>query len=243
MKKYLFVIIVLLFAQFSCYFNDVENAESENSSHSADYLLSYNFDESSGTTVLDSSGNGYNGIVSSVTRTGGKVNRAISFPLQNSVVIIDSLHYFNSMFTNAFGTFSIYSWINLSELNSSKRYVILGAYYDLDLSINIINNRFTILFSGNNLLQSSTSLQTNQWIHFVLTSDGNSIILYLNGVEDCSVNTTFPIANTGSALLIGGHDLGGSYNYTNSCLGIIDEFNIMKVALTADEVQQLYSSY
>jgi hypothetical protein len=243
MKKYLLFIFALCFMLTSCFFNDVENAESGNppTTPATDYLLTYNFDETSGTTALDSSGNGFYGTLFSAVRTDGKVNRAVSFPSENSLVLINFTvdNFYFLPLNNNLGSLTIYSWIKLNELNLTKEYIILRGYWlDEYLSIEIINKHLTILFSNTPYLQSTTTLQPDQWIHFVLTSDGNIIALYLNGQIDCSVNSTFPTSNNNEILYsIGGSDTG------NSCLGVIDEFNIMKIALTATQVQELYSKY
>ncbi len=234
MKRYLFFILILCIALTSCFFNDVKNSGSENppTTPTNNYLLSYNFDESSGNTAFDSSGNGANGALSSVMRTDGKVNRAVSFSSENSLVRIDRV----PLLLDYLGSLTIYSWIKLTELNSTKQYIILKEKEcDFGLSIKIINNQLRVLCSNNMYLQSLTILETDKWIHFVLTSDGNRITLYLNGLEDCSTHITFPAVNSECQYLIGGSG--------NSCLGVIDEFNIMKIALTADQVQELYLKY
>ncbi len=242
MKRYLFFILILCIALTSCFFNDVENTESANPPTTPppvnNYLLSYNFDESSGNTAFDSSGNGHKGALSSVSRTTGKVNRAVLFPSDKSYINISVSPPNPFSLFNYLGSFTIYSWINLHELNSNKEYVIFFSRFNYGVSIKIINNQFTIIHSNNNYLESLTTLDKDKWIHFVLTSDGNKIALYLNGQVDCSTDVTFPAQQTESS-----YSIGGSEDEGHSCLGEIDEFNIMKIALTAAQVQELYSKY
>ena len=83
-------------------------------------MAAYGFDEGSGTTVTDASGNGNNGTISNATWAAtGKYGKALQFNGTNALVTVPdaaSLHLSTGM--------TLEAWVNPSAVNSTWRDVI-----------------------------------------------------------------------------------------------------------------------
>ena len=138
------------------------------------------------------------------------------------------------MDTNVSSTVSL--WANFDTLSQggnvvlfeqksgSPRYVI---WFD-----NVTN---TINFYPNSLKQSQ-AVNASQWYHIVATLDGTNARFYINGSE-VGTALTYTQVNTNQIL-----ELGRNPNNNQYFNGKIDEIGIFNVALTASEVQSIYSA-
>ena len=83
-------------------------------------VAAYGFDEGSGTTVTDASGNGNNGTITNATwSTSGKFGKALQFNGTSALVTIPdaaSLHLTTGM--------TLEAWVNPSTVNGNWRDVI-----------------------------------------------------------------------------------------------------------------------
>ena len=113
-----------------------------------------------------------------------------------------------------------------------------GFGFEYDASENI---NFWIKVNGE-WISAGASLSTGQWVHLVATFDGESLILYVNGVEvgRTAVSGT-PAAPNADHLSIGADSKGynGSENYAACKVKVA---NVYRVAKTADEVAALYEA-
>jgi hypothetical protein len=73
---------------------------------------------------------------------------------------------------------------------------------------------------------STTQLQTGTWYHIAVTYDGANARTYINGVLENTKATTGTVAVGNNQPAVGG----------NNFAGVIDEFRILNVALSADEL-------
>jgi len=230
-----------------------------------DPVLHLPLDEASGTTAEDFSGNGLDG-----TNTGtatiaedGKVFNSYYFDgttdyinLTSSVASLD----FNSPFSISYwannnfshkdaGTHAIYEIVNNLTGTSQNKFVIWsGETWVADEIFGV-----TVKKTGANpgtarvYSYSSASNFQNVWTHWVLTGDGTTYVLYLNG----------SIVNLASPYGTGAYngDYGDDITTTQAVLGIelagstissyykgwIDDFRLYPRALSEDEIRQLYT--
>ena len=84
----------------------------------------------------------------------------------------------------------------------------------------------------------TTTANAGEWIHVVVTKDGNSNAIYENGISKATATATATFVNTASGLRLGSwiHSTGREYNGKLAVAGIYD------VALTAEEVLQNYNA-
>ncbi|KAB2835681.1 MAG: hypothetical protein F9K48_03745 [Candidatus Brocadia sp.] len=104
-----------------------------------------------------------------------------------------------------------------------------------------------VLLGNNSVVQtinSSTIMDTFQFYHVVVTWNGLTVKIFINGVEDVSVpQTVIPFVtnqplNFGSGPIIGYTLQAGVTRFT----GLIDELSIYKRALTLTEVEAIYNA-
>ena len=84
----------------------------------------------------------------------------------------------------------------------------------------------------------TTSASAGDWIHIVVTRDGNSYVIYENSISKNTNTATANFVTTASGLRLGSwvHSSGREYNGKLALAGIYD------VTLTAEEVLQNYNA-
>jgi hypothetical protein len=203
----------------------------------------WNFDEGSGTTVVDSSGNGnsgtLNGIFKTVTASGNaQIDTMASSGLFDGtgdyLSLVDSTDW-----TFGAGAFTIDFWVRFNSLPASDgvnqylmRHSNTGAYND---SINITTylsgaqlNWLLQVVSGGTVLvnvYASTTLSTNTWYHMAFVRSGNNWMIFQAGTQlGTTVTDTDAIPDYSGSLTIGaryGDDTSGTDAW-------LDEFRISK---------------
>ncbi len=200
-------------------------------------------------TGSDAAGPNTGALINAVAFSPGRVGQ--SFDLDGSsahVRIPDSpsLH-----FTNAI---SIEGWIYPTAVG--------GAYHDIftkwdiftgldqrSYGTGIIPNgtfAFSLCPDGTTttiVIQSTSVIPVNQWIHFVDTYDGSKVRLYLNGALQVEAAYSLGIFPGNGAIGIGASVGGGSPGqFLSPFQGKIDEISVYNRALTAAEIQAIYNA-
>jgi alpha-L-fucosidase len=201
----------------------------------------WKFNETSGTTAADSSGNNNTGTVSGATwTTGGKNGGALSFDGINDFVSV------NNSSSLSLTQFTVAMWVNLTNLPAANSYYALAVKgadmaenYELLVGYpNAGGIHFPVKWTDGNRSgdSSSTQLAAGNWNHVVLTYDGASAKVYINSVLDTTktYNKT-PLANTGQ-LIIGNESAMSRY-----LKGKLDEVRIYNRALSQQEITNLYN--
>jgi chitodextrinase len=194
-------------------------------------VAAYSFDEGSGTTVTDLSGNGNTGTLTNTTWTSAaKYGNALVFDGASSRVTINdsvSLHLTTGM--------TVEAWANPSNVSASWRDVIYKGndnYFLEGTSDTGAPGGGATLGSVDAVTRGSTPLTLNSWSHLALTYDGTTLRLYVNGVQVSSVAQTGTIATSTNPLQIGGDNLFGQF-FT----GTIDEVRVYNTALNQSQIQ------
>ncbi len=204
-----------------------------NSTQPAGLVAAFGFDEGSGTTAADQSGNNNTGTLSNATwNATGKYGGALSFNGTNSVVnVADSatLDLTTGMTLEAWvrpaATGSVWRTVVLKENTNNYAYALYGSTGSSVPSGNAVT-------AGNDHdIRSTTSLALNTWTHLAVTYNGSQLVLYANGAQVASTAATGSMATTTGALRIGGNNIWGEY-----FSGLIDEVRIYNRALTAAEI-------
>ncbi len=199
-------------------------------------VAAYGFDETSGTQVLDASGNGNHGSLSNATRSSeAKFGRALSFNGSNSLVTIAdsaSLDLTNGMTLSA--------WVYpTSWANGWKTLIIKersgGLAYSLNANSDAGQPNSTVRIANNDWqLTAGSRLPTNAWTHLAATYDGSRQRLFANGVQVGSRSQTGNLDVTTNPLRIGGNTVWSNLYFQ----GLIDEVRVYDRALTQTELQQ-----
>ena len=195
-------------------------------------VAAYAFNETSGTTIIDASGNNNTGTFGSgVTRsTQGKFGGALVFNGSSAVTIPDaaSLDLTTGM--------TLEAWV-FPTTTSGVRDILIKEGANVDIyNLYACNWRglpeSNVFVGGSNRTAEGTALSANVWTHVAGTYDGATLRLFLNGVQVSSTPFSGLIATSGGALRIGGNSIWGEYFQ-----GRIDEVRIYNRPLSQAELQ------
>lgn len=195
-------------------------------------VASYSFDEDSGQTVSDVSGNNNSGsIIGATWVRPGKYGSALAFDGASRVAVGDSnsLDLRDQMTLEAwvYPTNALISWrtILIKERPGGFAYAIYGG------SPAGRPNGLMYIAADQGVYGPST-LPQNTWSHLAATYDGSVFRLYVNGNEVANAPVSGEIIQSDSGLSIGGNTIWGEYFQ-----GMIDEVRIYNRALSASEIQ------
>ena len=190
----------------------------------------YGFDEASGTTALDQSGQTNNGTISGATWTAsGKYGGALTFDGSSNLVTVPdaaSLDLTTGMTAEA--------WVQPTALGNTWRTVAFketGNYYSYALYASTGSG----VPSGNGLVgttdadvRAASSIPIGSWTHLATTYDGNMLRIFVNGVQSAQLLQVGSLTTSTGALRIGGNNIWPEWFQ-----GQIDEVRIYNRALTA----------
>ena len=196
----------------------------------------YSFDEGSGTTVKDSSGNGNNGTIGTATWTPyGKYGSALSFDGVTSFVTIN-----DSASLDLTTGMTLEAWVDPPTADSTWSDIIYKGKGGVDNYYIEASSPFNYAPGCGGVLggTSTTIFDTNQltlaqvWTHLAATYDGSLLKFYVNGTQVASQPQTGNIMTSTGTLQIGGDTSNGQY-FT----GGIDDVRIYNYALTPAQIQ------
>jgi hypothetical protein len=196
----------------------------------------WNFDETSGTTAADSSGNS-----NTMNYTGGPTQsptvptlmfanpRSLSFNGTSSYVSIAALNGLapgNTAHTTA-------AWINVTALPANRAWILLLGNEGAGAEHWLIDSNGVTQFGVWGGTQVAPALGTGAWHHVALTFDGTTLKGYLDGG---------PIGSGAAAtynLLGVPLSVAQNHNGENYFNGLVDDVRVYGRALTATEVSAL----
>ena len=199
---------------------------------SAGLVAAYAFDEGSGSTVADASGNGHTGTVTNPAwATTGKYGRALQFNGTSSLVSIpdaSDLHLSTAM--------TLEAWVNPTTVDAHWRDVVYKGNdnYYLEATSQPTTRPDGGVIAGGSYgdAYGTANLPTNTWSFITATYDGSNVRFYLNGTLVATTPHTGTIASSTNPLTIGGDNIYGQY-----FAGMIDNVRVYNVALTAAQIQ------
>jgi O-glycosyl hydrolase len=200
----------------------------------------YSFNEMGGTTVSDSIGGpSWTGtVLNGGTLSGGQLALAAGAPQYANLPagIVSTL-----------SNFTIEVWVKLFSSNNWTRIFDFGANTSTNMFLTPQNGsntrlRFSITTNGaggERQITGTSALTTGVWHHVVVTLNGNTGILYLNGAAvgtNTGVNVRpLHLGNTVNNYL-------GKSQYSDPYVnGLLDEFRIYTVALSPSEIAATYA--
>ena len=136
-------------------------------------------------------------------------------------------------------TFSISLWFYKSNMNYSilfSAYSGSGSYFQTGVSIELNTNGTIMFFNGAARTTTSAQYSANTWYNLVVTSDGTTVKMYVNGSQVTLDSTTAQARNFTNVWI-------NSAAYSSNNFGItgkIDEVAIFNRALSTTEISALY---
>jgi chitodextrinase/glucose/arabinose dehydrogenase len=208
------------------------NVASATTAASTGLVAAYAFNEASGTTVADASGNGNSGTLTGATWAAGKYGGALNFNGASNVVVIN-----NSSSLALTTRMTLEAWVMPTVAQSGWRTIMqkeTDAYF-----LHASGGGAALAPTGGGTFNGAldyfaapTALAVNAWSHVALTWDGSIMRLYVNGVEAANHARTGTLQSTTTPLRIGTNSPYGEF-----FLGLIDEVRIYNRALSAAEIQ------
>ena len=203
-------------------------------------VAAYAFNEGSGTTVVDASGNGLTGTIAGATWTpGGKYGNALLFNGTSSYVDLG-----NPALLQITGSITWSAWVFASANPADDGQIIAkssaSSGWQLKSTPDTGPETFGVAVSGDGISEtqrySSTVRTLNTWYYVagVYNASARTLDIYVNGVLDNgTLSGTVPSSqfNSGDNVNVG-RRTGGFYFD-----GIIDEVRIYNRALTEAEIQ------
>ena len=193
-------------------------------------VAAYGFDEGLGGSVGDASGSGNGGSIGSATWAGvGRFGNALSFNGSGARVTVS-----DSASLDLTTAMTLEAWVFPTAGGGWRDVIYKGPddIYYLESSTASAPNPPGVGGTFASPLYGSSALPLNVWSHLAATYDGQTLRLYVNGVQVASRVVLTPIETSTGALTIGGDALYGQY-----FAGRIDEVRIYNTALSASQIQ------
>jgi autotransporter-associated beta strand protein len=218
----------------------------------------YKFNESSGTSAADASGNGQAATLNGTTWTvSGHSNNAVSLSGGSQYVTLP-----NNITTNLTGDFTIATWVNLNATTMWTRIFDFGVgnvpasgapstpvrYMFLTPESGSGTVRFSITTGGNGAEQQingASALPASGWHHVAVTLAGTTSSIYVDGALSGTGTVTISPSQMGSTTQnwIGRSQFSNYPNNDPYLNGLVDDFRIYNGALSAAQVTALAVSY
>jgi glucuronoarabinoxylan endo-1,4-beta-xylanase len=204
---------------------------------SPDPVVWYKTDESGGTILADSSGNGEHATLTGSYGFTPGING-------NALNLTGGYATTPSGIVSSLVNFTVAVWINPASLDSWARIFDFGTSTNNYMFLTVDPGgsdkpRFAITTgSGEQTVSSSVTLTANTWTHLAVTLSGTSATLYLNGtVVGTSSNMTLSPYSLGTTT----HNYLGDSQFSNdpTFKGLLDDFRIYERALSASEIQAM----
>lgn len=206
----------------------------------------WKFDESSGATVTDSSGNGNTGtIVGGVTRTAGMFGEALSFDGSTGMINGGSP---GTGFPVGGSARTISAWVKITNPATTDNAILhYGTYGGSPPAVNfhlfVTGSGSKVGFGngyGFGVIQGTTSIADGQWHNVVGVYEGtgtNIARIYVDGVQQSSGTlTTAPNTGTATPWRIGNFMAGGG-----AFRGLMDDVRIYNRALSPADLQAIFA--
>ena len=208
-------------------------------------LVAYwTFDEGSGDTAHDSTGTNNGTLLNGPVWTTGIVNGALEFDGNNDYVDVGYL--------GEFPTWTISLWADSDTQGTYHTFISQDqTSWNDDILFGICpqgsswstRDKIAVIFHRADyteyVVEDNEDVQTGQWYNAIVTYDGSTMILYVNGIQkDSVVATDLVISDQRWTIGRNPHD-----NYPSAFRqfdGTIDEVMIFDRALSPQEIEELY---
>jgi len=205
-------------------------------------VAAWAFDEGSGDTVKDISGNGHDGTISGAKWTDGKIGKALDFNGDGDQVLIP-----NDNSLNIQGELTVEAWVFPKgwnpDLNAiAQKWEDAGNRRQYELNIYQQHNWWYVSDAGSNFprAEGKISVPLNEWTHLAGTYDGKIMRNYTNGKFDVELAQANGIFVSDIPVVIGGYGPKTPkciYTQNRHFMGIIDEVRFWDKALSEDEIK------
>jgi hypothetical protein len=196
-------------------------------------VIGFGFEEGSGTTTADVSGNGHPGtLVGGATwPTTGKYGRAVGLNGSSQYVRVDTPGA-------PTGDFTWMVWANPTTLAGWRGLLEIQTSASTGVELALDEGRPQVWSNGTLRLTAGSSLPLGTWTHVAITRAGSTLTVYVNGSSVGTATETSAFSWAACPYLIGvDADSGCTGALNGHFAGQLDEFRLYNRALSAPEVQ------
>jgi hypothetical protein len=226
----------------------------------------WQFNEGTGTTVADFSGNSFDG-----TFKTGRTEWGAGTPVwgtdrygnANSALTFDEGAWVEVPYNAALNpsAITISVWVNAAEVLENNRFLGLHSWNGYKFQLQSSNNSFFTMASYNDFggafdRATDPALVINEWYHLAVTFEKGEMVFYIDGTEQARWDDT-----PGSPDIVAGHNLAigvGSSKYADTDAnyeidkiipvawggyfhGSLDELRIYKAVLSPTQIMSIYT--
>lgn len=208
-------------------------------------LAYWNFDDGTGLTLYDQSGNGYNGTLANDSTapawSTGQYGGSLDFDGTDDVVTVA-----DTAALQISGAMTVTAWVYQDTANNGRIIAKQGGTgsraFTLNTESTTTNYAFSIASNNSTMFDvtSNTNIITGRWVHVAgVYIPGQALRIYINGVLDNENTTSVPSSqyNTNSLPVLFGQR-GGCSNCDWD--GKIDEVRLYAYARSSDQIQEDY---
>jgi hypothetical protein len=189
-------------------------------------VAAYGFEDAGPATAGDSSAFGNAGSVQGAVRVPGRYGSGMSFDGTNDSVIVPdagSLNLASGM--------TLEAWVKPTATDGWRTVAIKQRLSNI--SYGLYGSSSVVSTDGEDGSAAFSSPDANSWTHVASTYDGNTLRVYVNGVQaGTSTARSGPITPGNGPLSIGGNSIWGEW-----FKGVIDEVRVYDRSLSAAEIQ------
>ena len=199
-----------------------------------DAVLHWPFNESTGTQVSDASGNGNDGTAFNMTPADwvpGNSGNALAFDGVNDYVMASPLS------NDLAGDLTVSAWINTVHDGTSVFDIASSDREGLRLNLHAGGFAKMEGYGTGGAVIGSTPIADNQWHRVVMTREGSTYKLYIDGVLEA---TQVGFVTAYSRTIVGARATRSGFS--NYFSGLIDDFSLVDRALSDGEIRNLYSA-
>ncbi|MDA3852942.1 MAG: LamG domain-containing protein [Bacteroidales bacterium] len=230
----------------------------------ADALVGHwTFDDGSGTTLKDYSGNSFDGTLLAGTNTwGGGLPAWTSdrYGNEGGALSFDNGAYVKIPYNTSLNpkSMTISLWVNASETLEGNRFIGLHSWNGYKFQLQAANRPFFTVATDDGIFDkdANVSVDTLTWYNLAVTYNDGTMAFYINGAEAVSYTdlTGDIAANSGNDLVFGrGSDVyaADATNYDNDNIiplawggyfhGKMDEVRIYNTPLSASQILSIYN--
>jgi hypothetical protein len=195
-------------------------------------VIAYGYEEGTGSTTADVSGNAHPGTLVGATWTPtGKYGKAVALNGSSQYVRVDAP-------SAPTGDFSWMVWANPTTLAGWRGLLEIQTSASTGVELGLDAGRPQVWSNGVLRLTASSSLPVNTWSHLAITRAGSTLTVYVNGLSVGTATEPAAFSWATCPFLIGVDADSGCTGLLNGHLGgQLDEFRLYNRALSPSEVQ------
>lgn len=152
------------------------------------------------------------------------------------------VRWLNPIWVPKSSPYSFESWIRTTKTTNKA----LWSYGPVNQHLTFVYDTHTVIYDASSTVQiNHPSIADGKWHHFVVTHDGSTARIYVDGALAGSGSIgTIPDAGPSAYFVLGQEQDtdDGTYDTAQSWVGAVDEFAAYNAVLTGDEIQAHYTA-